>query len=140
MPHASDAELRNLLETSRTIAVVGHSDRPHRDSYRIAKYLRGAGYRVYAVNPMLKEIDGEPVYPNLQSLPESIDIVDVFRRSIFLPEIVEAAIAIRARALWGQLGVSHTQAEARARAAGLFVVSNRCILVERERLGVTTHG
>jgi predicted CoA-binding protein len=136
----TDAELRELLAASRTIAVVGHSDKPHRDSYRIGQYLRGAGYRVYVVNPMLAELEGEPVYPSLRSLPEPIDIVDVFRRAVFLPGIVEDAIAIRARALWAQLGVSHREAEARARAAGLFVVSNRCILVERERLGVTTHG
>jgi predicted CoA-binding protein len=135
----SDAEMRDLLTTSRTIAVVGHSDKPQRDSYRIAQYLREVGYRVYALNPTLSEIDGERVYPDLQSLPEPIDIVDVFRRSIFLPDIVEAAIAIRARAVWGQLGVSHTQAEARARAAGLIVVSNRCILVEHERLEIARH-
>lgn len=136
----SDTELRDLLATSRTIAIVGHSDKPHRDSYRIGRYLREAGYRLYAVNPMLKELEGEPVYPSLLSLPEPIDIVDVFRRAVFLPEIVEDAIAIHARAVWAQLGVSHAGAEARARAAGLFVVSNRCILVERERLGVNTHG
>ena len=135
----SDAEMRDLLATSYTIAVVGHSDKPHRDSYRIARYLREVGYRVYAVNPMLETIEGERVYPDLQSLPEPMDVVDVFRRSIFLPEIAEAAIAIRARAIWGQLGVSHTQAEARARAAGLIVVSNRCILVEHERLGIPSH-
>ncbi len=135
----SDAEMRDLLATSHTIAVVGHSDKPQRDSHRIARYLREVGYRVYAVNPMLETIEGERVYPDLQSLPEPMDVVDVFRRSIFLPEIAEAAIAIRARAIWGQLGVSHTQAEARARAAGLIVVSNRCILVEHERLGIPSH-
>ena len=136
----SDAKLRDLLATSRTIAVVDHSDKPHRDSYRIARYLREAGYRVYAVNPRLATIDGQPVYPDLRSLPEPIDIVDVFRRAVFLPTVVDEAITIRARAVWAQLGVSHPAAEARARAAGLFVVSNRCILVERERLGLTTHG
>ena len=135
----SDAEMRDLLTTSRTIAVVGHSDKPRRDSYRIARYLRDVGYRVYAVNPTLETIEGERVYPDLQSLPEPIDIVDVFRRSIFLPDIVEAAIAIHAPAVWGQLGVSHTQAEARARAAGLIVISNRCILVEHERLEIARH-
>ncbi len=129
-----------MLATSRTIAVVGHSDKPHRDSYRIARYLREAGYRVYAVNPHLATIDGESVYPNLRSLPEPIDIVDVFRRAVFLPAVVDEAIAIHAHAVWAQLGVSHPAAEARARAAGLFVVSNRCILVERERLGISTHG
>jgi hypothetical protein len=136
----SDSELRGLLAASRVIAVVGHSDKPWRESCRIGRYLREAGYRVYAVNPTLATLEGERVYPDLRSLPEAIDIVNVFRRAIFLPDVVEEAIAVRARAVWAQLGVSDAQAEARARAAGLFVVSNRCILVERERLGVITHG
>jgi len=131
-----DSALRDLLMRSRTIAVVGYSDKPHRDSYRIGRYLRDSGYRVYAVNPTLTTLDGEQVYPDLQSLPEPIDIVNVFRRPVFLPGVVDDAIAIRAKALWAQLGVMHPQAEAQARAAGLLVVSNRCILVERERLGL----
>jgi hypothetical protein len=132
----SDSEMRDLLTASRVIAVVGHSDKPHRDSYRIGHYLREAGYRVYAVNPMISAVDGEPAYPDLASVPEPIDIVDVFRRAIFLPEVVPAAIGVKARAVWGQLGVAHPEAEARARAAGLTVVSNRCILVEHQRLGI----
>jgi len=129
-----DSEIRRLLRESRVIAVVGHSDKPHRDSYKIGRYLREMGYRVYAVNPNLTEIEGEPVYPHLRDLPEPIDIVDVFRRARFLPEVVEEAIAIQAKAVWGQLGVSHSAAEARANEAGLKVISNRCILVEHERL------
>ena len=129
----SDSELRDLLAGSRTIAVVGHSDKPQRDSYRIGRYLRQAGYRVFPVNPTLSAIDGERVYPALRNLPEKIGIVDVFRRPEFMPELVEAAIAIGARCVWGQLGVVHAQAEARARAAGLVVVSNRCLLVEHQR-------
>ncbi len=135
-----DSALRDLLTNSRSIAVVGHSDKPYRDSYRIGQYLRESGYRVYAVNPTLTAVEGEPAYPDLQSLPEPIDIMNVFRRPVFLPGVVEEAIAIRAKAVWTQLGVVHPQAEAQARAAGLIVVSNRCILVERERLGITTHG
>ena len=129
-----DSEIRRLLRESRTIAVVGHSDKPYRDSYKIARYLRAAGYRVFAVNPNLTEIEGEPVYPDLQSLPEPIDLVDVFRHARYFPAVVEDAIAIHAKAVWGQLGVSHPAAEARAHQAGLGVVSNRCILVEHERL------
>jgi predicted CoA-binding protein len=133
-------DLRHLLTHSRTIAVVGHSDKPHRESYRIGMYLREAGYRVYAVNPTLTDIAGEPCYPSLAAVPEPIDIVDVFRRPVFLPEIVEAAIAVKAKALWTQLGVVHLEALARAREAGLMVVSNRCILVEHQRLGIPFHG
>ena len=136
---ASQTDLYALLAQSRTIAVVGHSDKPHRESYRIGRYLREAGYRVYPVNPTLTTIDGQPCYPSLAAVPEAIDIVDVFRRSVFLPEIVEAAIAVKAKALWTQLGVVNLDAQARARAAGLVVVSNRCILVEHQRLGVPVH-
>ena len=136
---ASQTDLYALLTQSRTIAVVGHSDKPHRDSYRIGRYLREAGYRVYPVNPTLTTIDDHPCYPSLAAVPEAIDIVDVFRRSVFLSEIVEAAIAVKAKALWTQLGVVNLDAQARARAAGLVVVSNRCILVEHQRLGVPVH-
>ena len=132
----SDADLRELLASSRTIAVVGHSDRPHRSSYEVAGYLRRAGYRVYAVNPTITAVDGDPAYPSLASLPEPIDIVNVFRRSAFLPQIVEDAITIHARAVWSQLGVTHPPAEARARQAGLLAVSDLCIAVEHRRLGI----
>ena len=131
--------LRALLTQARTIAVVGHSDKPHRESYRIGMYLREAGYRVYPVNPTLTMIGGEACYPSLAAVPEPIDIVNVFRRPIFLPEIVEAAIAVKAKAVWTQLGVVNLAAEARAREAGLIVVSNRCILVEHQRLGNLHH-
>jgi predicted CoA-binding protein len=135
----SDSELRALLAESRVIAVVGHSDKPHRDSYRIGHYLRQAGYRVYAVNPNISTVEGERAYPDLAHLPEPIDIVDVFRRALYLPELVDAAIAVRARAVWGQLGVAHSAAEARARVAGLTVVTNRCIMVEHQRLEIPFH-
>lgn len=131
--------LRALLTTARTIAVVGHSDKPHRESYRIGMYLREAGYRVYPVNPTLTAIAGAACYPSLAAVPEPIDIVNVFRRPIFLPEIVEAAMAVQAKALWTQLGVVNLAAEARAREAGLIVVSNRCILVEHQRLRILQH-
>jgi len=131
----SDAALHELLASSRTVAVVGHSDRPYRPSYDIGQYLRRAGYKVYAVNPHLRSVGEEPAYPDLRSLPEPIDIVNVFRRPEHLPQIVREAIAIRARTIWGQLGVDDPQAAEAARAAGLLVVMDRCIKVEHLRLG-----
>ena len=107
-------EIRDLLAHAKVIAVVGHSDKPHRTSYRIAQYLRNAGYKVYAVNPTVAEIDGEPAYPDLASIPEPIDIVDVFRRAEFLQSIVDEAITVGAKAVWGQLGVVDQDAGKRA--------------------------
>ncbi len=132
----SDAELHSLLAASSRIAVVGLSDKPYRDSYSVAAYLREAGYKVYAVNPFIRSVFGDPAYPDLRSLPEPVDIVNVFRRSEHLPEIVAAAIAIRARAVWAQYAVVHEEAARLARAAGLIVVMDRCIRVEHLRLGV----
>ena len=131
-----DAQLRAVLKSCRRIAVVGHSDQPSRDSYQIGQYLRRAGYQVYAVNPFIRTVLGEPAYPDLRSLPEPVDIVDVFRRSEHLPQIVADAIAIRARVVWAQLGVSHPEAIERARQAGLLIVTDRCIKVEHQRLGI----
>lgn len=136
MTPASDAALHDLLAAARSIAVVGHSDKPYRDSYRIGSYLRAAGYVVYPVNPTLRTLNGEIVYPDLRAVPDPIDIVNVFRRSEFLPQIVEDAIAVGARALWTQLGVVHPAAIQRAQAAGLTVVQDRCIMVEHRRLGL----
>ncbi|MEX1249003.1 MAG: CoA-binding protein [Anaerolineales bacterium] len=130
----SQNDLRRLLEEARVIAVVGHSDRPNRTSYRIANYLRRAGYKVYAVNPSIQQVNGEPAYPNLAAVPEPIDIVDVFRRSEFLGEVVDQAIAAAAKSVWAQLGVYDEAAAARAEAAGLQMVMDRCIMVDHERL------
>ena len=131
-----DAALQELLATSRTIAVVGHSDKPYRDSYGVAQYLRQAGYRVYAVNPNLRSVAGEIAYPNLRQVPERVDIVDVFRRAEYLGQVVQDAIAIGARAVWGQFGVVDPAAAERAQVAGLVVVMDRCIKVEHHRLGM----
>ncbi len=136
MTATSDAALHDVLAAARFIAVVGHSDKPYRDSYRIGSYLRGAGYIVYAVNPNVRTLNGETVYPDLRAVPGPIDIVNVFRRSEHLPQIVEDAIAIGARAVWTQLGVVHPAAAQRAQAAGLTVVQDRCIMVEHRRLGL----
>ncbi len=131
-----DSALHDLLAASRTIAVVGHSDKPYRDSYGVAQYLRQVGYKVYAVNPTLRTVAGEIAYPNLRQVPTRIDIVDVFRRPEHLGQIVEDAIAIGARAVWGQFGVVDAAAAERAQAAGLMVVMDRCIKVEHRRLGM----
>jgi hypothetical protein len=123
-----------LLRSSRTIAVVGLSGKRFRPSYGVAEYLQGTGYRIIPVNPFEAEVLGQKAYPNLESIPEPIDIVDIFRRSEFVPEIVESAIKIGARAIWMQEGVIHEDAAARARQAGLQVVMDRCILKDHRKL------
>ncbi len=117
-----------LLKTSRTIAVVGLSSKRFRPSYGVAEYMQRNGYRIIPVNPFEQAVLGEKCYPDLDSVPERVDIVDIFRRAEFVPEIVEAAIRIGARAVWMQEGVVHEEAAARAKAAGLAVVMDRCIL------------
>jgi uncharacterized protein len=119
-----------ILKTSRTIAIVGLSSRPHRPSYGVAQYLQSAGYHIIPVNPAETEVLGERSYARLEDIPERVDIVDIFRRSEFVPAIVESAIHIGARGVWMQEGVIHAEAAERARRAGLFVVMNTCILKE----------
>ncbi|MGJ3239394.1 MAG: CoA-binding protein [Anaerolineae bacterium] len=131
--------MRTVLKAAQTIAVVGHSDKSYRTSYRIADYLRRAGYTVIPVNPTVSAIDGITSYPSLLEVPVAVDIVNVFRRSEHLPEIVEQAIAISTGALWTQLGVIDTNASTRAREAGLDVAMNLCIKVEHVRLGIASH-
>jgi predicted CoA-binding protein len=128
--------IAHLLRSARTIAVVGCSPKTHRDSHRVAAYLQRSGYRIVPVNPGFDEILGEPCYRDLGSIPDEVevDIVDVFRRSEYVPPIVDATIARGVGAVWLQLGVTHPEAEARARGAGLVVVSNRCLKVEHRRL------
>ncbi|MGH9858829.1 MAG: CoA-binding protein [Candidatus Acidiferrales bacterium] len=122
-----------LLKSSRTIAVVGLSSRRQRPSYGVAEYLQSAGYRIIPVNPHETEVLGERSYARLEDIAEKVDIVDVFRRSEFVPEIVESAIRIGARAVWMQEGVIHSEAAQRAREAGLVVVMDSCILKEHVR-------
>jgi uncharacterized protein len=119
-----------ILKTSHTIAVVGLSSRRFRPSYGVSEYLKSAGYRIIGVNPGETEVFGEKCYARLEDVPERVDIVNVFRRSEFTPEIVESAIRIGARAVWMQEGVIHAEAAERARAAGLFVTMDSCILKE----------
>jgi uncharacterized protein len=126
--------ISELLHTSRTIAVVGLSGKRYRPSYGVAEYLKRVGYRIIPVNPQETEVLGERAYPDLDSIPEPVDIVDIFRRSEFVPEIVEAAIRIGAKVIWMQEDVSHEAAAARAEEAGLAVVMDRCILKDHRRL------
>jgi hypothetical protein len=114
--------------------VVGHSDKPHRTSYRIAQYLRDAGYTVYPVNPTVPMIDGQKCYASLADVPEPIDIVDVFRRSEHLAAVVAEAIAVGAKAVWAQLGVHDDAAQQATLDAGLDVAMDVCIKVEHQRL------
>jgi predicted CoA-binding protein len=128
------AAIPDLLRRSRTIAVVGLSGKKFRPSYGVAEYMQGRGYRIIPVNPNETEILGEQVYASIEDVPEHIDIVDIFRRSEFVPSIVEAAIRIGAGAVWMQEGVVHEEAAKQARDAGLAVVMDRCILKEHMRL------
>ncbi|MEH1819823.1 MAG: CoA-binding protein [Nostoc sp.] len=132
----NDNALREVLIQAKTIAVVGHSDKRDRTSYQIAQFLRQTGYTVYAVNPLIKEIDGQASYAALQELPEPVDIINVFRRSEYLPEIVDEAISINAKTVWTQLGIWHQLSAQKAIDAGLNVVMDACIKIEYLRLRV----
>ena len=127
------SQIDAILRSCRTIAVVGLSSRRFRPSYGVAEYMQKAGYRIIPVNPNESEVLGEKCYPDLDSVPGSIDIVDIFRRSECVPEIVEAAIRKGATAVWMQEGVIHEQAARRAEAAGLTVFMDRCILKDHSR-------
>src|SRR5216683_6718265 len=130
-----DSEIRAILEKPTTVAVMGCSDNRARDSLRIARLLQRHGFKVIPVNPQLdrdalRDELGTTCYPDLASIPEAVEMVDVFRRSEFVPEVVEQAIAKGARVLWCQLGVIHPEAARRARKAGMTVVMDRCPAIE----------
>lgn len=127
-------EISSILKSSKTIAVVGLSDNPDRPSYGVSKYIQSAGYRIIPVNPAAAEILGEKSYPDLKSIPEKIDIVDIFRKPDAVPAIVEEAIAIKAKTIWMQEGVVHEGAAEAAKKAGLHVVMDKCILKEHRKL------
>ena len=128
-----------ILRSGQTIAVVGLSSKRYRPSFGVAEYMKNAGFRIIPVNPFESEVLGEKSYPALDKIPEHVDIVDIFRRSEFVLEIVEAAIRIGARVIWMQEGVIHEEAAAKARSAGLTVVMDRCILKEHRRLLVSSN-
>ncbi len=130
----SDDEIRTILACACTVAVVGCSADPARDSHRIARFLQGLGNRIIPVTPHASEILGERCYGSLREIAGEVDMVDVFRRPEAVVEIAEDAIAIGAKTLWLQLGVVHEAAATRARAAGLTVVMDRCPAIEYRRL------
>ena len=134
MPVEDDATLTKILRETRTIAVVGASAKPWRDSNNISEFLLQRGYDVIPVNPNYEEVLGKKCYPSLQAVPVTVDLVDVFRNPDEVEEIVESAIEINARAIWLQLGVVHIGAAQKAEQAGLTVVMDRCIAVDYRRL------
>lgn len=133
MTLSADDEIGKLLRSSKTIAVVGLSDSPLRPSHGVAAYMQSHGYRIIPVNPAVKGALGEKAVPSLSEISEKVDIVDVFRRSEFVPEVVDEAIRLKVPAIWMQEGVIHEQAAEKARQAGIFVVMDRCILKEHRR-------
>jgi predicted CoA-binding protein len=130
----SSAGYLQLLRSAKTIAVVGVSDDPRRDSHRIAAYLKDAGYTIIPVNPKLNTVLGLNVYPDLASVGQEVDIVDVFRRPDAVPAVVADAIRAGARSLWLQYGTVNNEAVSAALSAGLDVVADRCIMIEHRRL------
>jgi Predicted CoA-binding protein len=128
--HPSREQLKELLERSNTIAVVGLSDKPDRTSYLVSQAMQAKGYRIIPVNPNADTILGEKSYATLRDIPEPVDIVNVFRRSEHTPPVAEEAVAIGAKALWLQLGIANEETAAIAQEGGLFVVMDRCIKVE----------
>jgi uncharacterized protein len=125
--------ITELLKSAKVIAVVGLTDTPVRPSYGVSHYMHAQGYRIIPVNPNIREWEGEKAYPSLLEVPEKIDIVNVFRRSEAVPEVVEQAIQIKAPTIWMQEGVVHEEAAEKARQAGIFVVMDLCILKEHIR-------
>ena len=123
-----------ILRKYRTVAVVGISSREHRPSHRVARYLKEHGYRIVPVNPRETEVLGEKCYPDLCSVPEPVDVVDIFRRPKQVPRVVAEALYNGAKAVWMQEGIVHEAAARRARAVGLEVVMDRCMMVEHRKL------
>lgn len=138
MPLTSDQDIAELLSNTRTIALIGASDRPDRPSHGVMKFLQDHGYRVFPVNPQItgEHIHGEYVWRELSQIGEPIDLVDIFRRPQAAGEAVDQAIAAGAKAVWMQIGVVNEEAAARAEAAGLKVVMDRCPKIDIPRLGV----
>ncbi len=130
----TDAQIAEILKNAHTIAMVGASDKPDRDSYQVMAYLIAHGYNVIPVNPTVEVIQGVRAYPSLAAIPEKVDVVDIFRRPDAVPPVVDEAIAIGAPVVWMQLDVVNEAAAETARAAGLQVVMDRCMKIEHKRL------
>jgi uncharacterized protein len=128
-----EAEIKEILQNSRTIAVVGLSTDPDKDSHRVARYLQDQGYEIVPVNPKADEILGQKCYTSLKEIPFPVDIVDIFRKIEAIPAIVDEAMAIGARVVWMQLGLTENRSAHKALAAGLQVVMNKCLKIERGR-------
>jgi predicted CoA-binding protein len=135
MPYTDD-ELRGILARTRTVAIVGASSKRDRASFEVMKILMGAGFKVIPVTPKEPKILGRTTYPSLADIPERVDVVDVFRRAEDTPAVADEAVRIGAKVLWLQLGIANDEAEARAKAGGLQVVTNTCIGQTTLRLGV----
>jgi hypothetical protein len=132
--HPDDREMRALLETCRTVAVVGLSPKPDRDSHRVAAYLKAQGYKIIPVHPKAREILGEKVYARLAEIPEPVDVVYIFRRADQVLPFVEAALALKPRAIWLPLGVISSEAAALAQEHGITMIMDRCMMIEHRRL------
>jgi predicted CoA-binding protein len=128
--NATTEEIKEILQSSKTIAIVGISAEESKDSFRVAKYMQQHGYKIIPVNPKYQEILGEKCYPDLKSLSEKVDIVNIFRKPEAVPSIVDEAIEIGAKSIWMQLGICNNAAADKARSAGLKVVMNKCIKVD----------
>lgn len=124
--------IEQILRESKTIAVVGLSPRPRRDSYQVGAYLKGQGYRVIPVNPAVTAVLGERCYPDLRAIPVHVDVVDIFRRAEEVPAIVEQAAEIGAAVVWMQLGIVSQEAADKAQGLGMDVVMDRCIKTEHQ--------
>lgn len=127
--------IAEILRKCKTIAVVGLSSNPRRPSHEVTEYMLRAGYRIIPVNPNETEVLGEKSYARLEDVPQKIDLVNIFRRPVEVPPVVESAIRIGAPVVWMQLGIENEEAAEKARAAGLAVVENACILVEHRKRG-----
>jgi len=130
MSNATSEEVKKILEESKVVAVVGLSEKPDRDSHRVAKYLQEQGYSVIPVNPNAEEILGEKSYPSLKEIPGDVDVVDIFRKVDAIPGIVDEAIEKGAKTVWMQEGLAHNESADRAREKGLNVVMSKCIMKE----------
>ena len=134
LQNATSAEIRDILNTAKVVAVVGLSNKPERDSYGVAAYLQAHGYRIIPVNPNINQVLGERAYPSLEEVPGPVDVVDIFRKPEFVPQIVDQAVTRGAKVIWMQEGIAHNAAADKARAAGLRVVMNKCILKEHRKM------
>lgn len=140
MPASASDPVGDLLKKARTIAVVGLSNKPLRPSHGVSLYMQQQGYRIIPVNPNIQSALGEKAYPSLKDVPEEIDVVNIFRRPEFVPEVVDQAITLKLPAVWMQEDVIHEQAAEKARQAGIFVVMDRCILKEHRARSLASRG